>query len=198
FTIHDLRLFDFDLLPARDAERARGGVAEDGEFEQAGAAPDGERLAPFALVGEETPEGANLTARDEEARAAPDLFFGEVFPRDVGDAVAEAVYVDDGGGERAFGAAPRPGEREAHEVFDLRPQLFGADAAGERARDGGEDVAPVERLAHARAEVTLVADVENSELPEALVDVAEDAVVRPDEEVSAALDDDGAAHGADA
>ena len=102
-----LNRLDFDLLPAPRAEHARGGVAEDGEFEQAGAAPDGERLAPFALVGEETPEGANLTARDEEARAAPDLFFGEVFPRDVGDAVAEAVYVDDGGGELPFTPSPR-------------------------------------------------------------------------------------------
>src|SRR5438270_9856064 len=91
-----LNRLDFDLLPAPRAEHARGGVAEDGEFQKARAAPDGEGFAvSVALVREEAPEGANLASADEEASAAFDGFLREVLPRDVGDAVAEAVYVDD-------------------------------------------------------------------------------------------------------
>src|SRR5207237_9514454 len=64
--------------------------------------------------------------------------------------------------------------------------------------DGREDVAPVKGRAHTRSEVFFVRDVKDAERPPALVDVAEHAVVRADEDVTHAFDDDCATRRADA
>src|ERR1041385_4932131 len=174
-----------DCVAALDAEEGGGGGGVDGELQESGAAPDGEGgvRRRFAV---EVAEVANCFAIDDEGCVG----FHEI-ARDVRDAVAEVIDVDDA---RAQVAILQhlwfEWNLKSDSISDPWSKLSWLDTVRERRGDGREDVAAVEGRTRIAPEVLRRSGVENLMRRLAVVDVSKQSVVWSNKQLLVRAHDD--------
>lgn len=166
--------FHFDAT-ARFRE-AGGLLSLNGQFQESGATEIGEQFLASAFS-KMSQNARGFVLADADARARAYHFISKLCARDIRYDVAEAVYVND---RSANAPATCCGRRsvEFDRIVDLFAHAIPIDQFGDISGAGREYVAPVKGIRNGRAEIMLDRKMNYAAHPLALIDEAEDSVVR--------------------